>query len=272
MNILSKQSTPTIITGGVVSTIVLYHLIDYYGSKYHLKQRFFNNFWGYLGPLVDKKLSRFKKELFSEAYGRVLDVGSGVGPTFKYLSNDNIQDEGSSDDNNNNNKKRSPITQVVSIEPNPFMQQELIESANKVSNKFDVKILPKTIEQAYNDGDLENGSFDTVICNLVLCSIPDQDKVLQQIQNFLKPGGKFLFIEHVCSDKLLNRWFEHLINPLWSLIGDGCELDRITDEKIKHMTGWEKVSISQIKIKQPFKHIYGIAIKESSPSSSSVTK
>ncbi|KAM9977338.1 hypothetical protein ACTFIR_011200 [Dictyostelium discoideum] len=267
MNILSKQSTPTLITGGVVSTIVLYHLIDYYGSKYHLKQRFFNNFWGYLGPLVDKKLSRFKKELFSEAYGRVLDVGSGVGPTFKYLNNDNVQQ--SSVDN-----KRSPITQVVSIEPNPFMQQELIESANKASHKFDIKILPKTIEQAYNDGDLENGTFDTIICNLVLCSIPDQDKVLIDIQNLLKPGGKFLFIEHVCSDKFLNRWFEHLINPLWSLIGDGCELDRITDEKIKHMTGWEKVSISQIKNKQPFKHIYGIAIKESSSSSSSssVTK
>ncbi|KAN0012386.1 hypothetical protein ACTFIU_007687 [Dictyostelium citrinum] len=256
MNILSKQSTPALITGGVVSTIVLYHLIDYYGSKYHLKQRFFNNLWGYLGPLVDMKLSKFKKELFSEAYGRVLDVGSGVGPTFKYLNNDNIHDSSIED------KKRPPITQVVSIEPNPFMQQELIESANKASSKFDIKILPKTIEQAYKDGDLENGTFDTVICNLVLCSIPDQDKVLIDIQNLLKPGGKFLFIEHVCSDKVLNRWFEHLINPLWSLIGDGCELDRITDEKIKHMTGWEKVSISQIKIKQPFKHIYGIAIKE----------
>ncbi|KAK5580484.1 hypothetical protein RB653_000502 [Dictyostelium firmibasis] len=253
MNILSKQSAPVLITGGFVS-IVLYHLIEYYGSKYHIRQRFFNNFWGYLGPLVDKKLSKFKKELFSEAHGRVLDVGSGVGPTFKYLNNDTNRDS---------DKKRPPITNVVSIEPNPFMQQQLIEAANKSSNKFDIKILPKTIEQAYKDGDLENETFDTVICNLVLCSIPDQDTVLVDIQNLLKPGGKFLFIEHVCSDKILNRWFEHLINPLWSLIGDGCKLDRVTDEKIKHMAGWEKVSISQIKIKQPFKHIYGIAIKES---------
>ncbi|KAN0040075.1 hypothetical protein ACTA71_011960 [Dictyostelium dimigraforme] len=253
-NILSKQSTPVIVTGGFVSAIVLYHLIDYYGSKYHLKQRFFNNLWGYLGPLVDIKLSKFKKELFSEASGKVLDVGSGVGPTFKYLTNDNIND---------GDNKRPPITHVVSIEPNPFMQQELSEAANKASSKFEVTILAKTIEQAYKDGNLGNETFDTVICNLVLCSIPDQDKVLIDIQNLLKPGGKFLFIEHVSSDKVLNRWFEHLINPLWSLIGDGCELDRITHEKIKNMSGWEKVSISQIKIKQPFKHIYGIAIKDS---------
>ncbi|EFA81229.1 hypothetical protein PPL_06068 [Heterostelium album PN500] len=201
-------------------------------------------------------LYKQKKALFANATGRVLDVGSGVGPTFKYLV-----DEASQEDNNNNSANR--VTSVVSIEPNPFMQEELKRAAAAVKDKYDVTIIQKTIGQAIKDGDIENGTFDTVICNLVLCSIPEPEKILNEIQQLLKPGGKFLFIEHVVSK---TGWsaFQSAINPLWNYIGDGCSLIRHTDETVANMSGWSSANITEIPRKKyiELRHVNGICIKE----------
>ena len=39
--------------------------------------------------------------------------------------------------------------------------------------------------------------FDTVALTLVLCTVPDPDAVLREVERVLKPGGRFLFLEHV---------------------------------------------------------------------------
>ena len=40
-------------------------------------------------------------------------------------------------------------------------------------------------------------SFDTVALTLVLCTVPDPEAALSEIARVLKPGGRFLFLEHV---------------------------------------------------------------------------
>ncbi|KAN0041956.1 hypothetical protein ACTFIV_004512 [Dictyostelium citrinum] len=256
----NTSSQLLVIGSGIILSVVSYILIDYFG------------------PIIENKIKLTKEILYSEANGKVLEIGSGNGSTFKFLKFENI-------------------SSLISIEPNPFMFYELEkqslkyvrieakekkekeglndnendidndEMKNKINGNGDInsniiKILSKTIEMAISDKDIDYLSFDTVICNLVLCSIKDEREILHDILRLLKPGGKFLFIEHIVSDKNQWRIFQHLINPFWSLIGDNCKLTKKTDKLIKSMKGWEKVSISKINTPLPLNFIQGKAIKE----------
>jgi ubiquinone/menaquinone biosynthesis C-methylase UbiE len=44
----------------------------------------------------------------------------------------------------------------------------------------------------------DNG-FDTVVCALSLCSIPDNAKAIGEMARVLKPGGKLLLLDHISS-------------------------------------------------------------------------
>jgi ubiquinone/menaquinone biosynthesis C-methylase UbiE len=73
-----------------------------------------------------------------------------------------------------------------------------------------------------------DGHFDTVVCTLVLCSVPEPAEAVAEIARVLKPGGRFLFIEHVRSDDpKLARMQDRLVRP-WRAIGDGCTCNRET--------------------------------------------
>ena len=73
------------------------------------------------------------------------------------------------------------------------------------------------------------------ICLQVLCSVPNVEGALAEVKRVLKPGGKFLFIEHVLApepDRKL-RLFQHILNPLQQATADGCHLDRDTLKSIQ---------------------------------------
>ncbi|EGC40620.1 hypothetical protein DICPUDRAFT_44520 [Dictyostelium purpureum] len=252
MNILNNQFQLKIATAGIVSSVFVYKMAQHYNQKYHLKQYIFNKIWSQLSPIMDYKLRHFKEELFSQAEGNVLDVGSGMGPTFKYLAN--------------NNKIKS----VIALEPNPFMMDKLLETIQQQPSDFPIRVLNKTIAKAIEDNDIEPQTFDTVICNLVLCSIPNYERIIGEIQDLLKPGGKLLFIEHVISENPVYQSIEHLFNPLWGIFTDGCHLNRVTDGIIKNMDGWERVVVNNAG-KQMFKHVYGFAVKDSSSKPQKIT-
>ena len=79
----------------------------------------------------------------------------------------------------------------------------------------------------------------------------------------LKPGGKFLFIEHVVSPDSQLRLFQHLLNPLQQATADGCHLDRDTFPSIQS-AGFAGVEANQFTVPGlgligP--HVAGIATK-----------
>ncbi|KAJ1475644.1 hypothetical protein T484DRAFT_1633593, partial [Baffinella frigidus] len=78
---------------------------------------------------------------------------------------------------------------------------------------------------------LETASCDAVVCTLTRCSDPAQ--AVAEIRRVLKPGGKFLFWEHVLSetDPDLARSQKSL--TAWQVKrADGCHLDRRTLQTI----------------------------------------
>jgi ubiquinone/menaquinone biosynthesis C-methylase UbiE len=54
--------------------------------------------------------------------------------------------------------------------------------------------------------------FDTVICTIALCSIPDELKAAAEAYRVLRPGGRFVALEHVRSPNIIIRSLERLLD------------------------------------------------------------
>jgi ubiquinone/menaquinone biosynthesis C-methylase UbiE len=44
-----------------------------------------------------------------------------------------------------------------------------------------------------------NASFDTVVCTLCLCTIPDDRAAIGEMWRVLRPGGRLLLLDHIGS-------------------------------------------------------------------------
>jgi SAM-dependent methyltransferase len=77
-----------------------------------------------------------------------------------------------------------------------------------------------------------DGSVDTVVSTMVLCTVDAPDLALAEIARVLRPDGRLLFIEHVRSDwPGLARWQDRLAGP-WRIFAQGCRCNRPTMELI----------------------------------------
>jgi ubiquinone/menaquinone biosynthesis C-methylase UbiE len=62
--------------------------------------------------------------------------------------------------------------------------------------------------------DFPDNSFDTVLCTLGLCTIPDPRRAVAEARRVLRPGGRILLLEHVRSPSPLIRILQRLLDPL----------------------------------------------------------
>jgi ubiquinone/menaquinone biosynthesis C-methylase UbiE len=101
----------------------------------------------------------------------------------------------------------------------------------------------------------------------VLCSVEDPARALQEVLRVLRPGGRFLFLEHVAAPE--GSWLRRLqalLNPLQRLVCDGCNVNRCTWQTIER-AGFGAVDMAHCRVGncpllatlQP--HIMGIATK-----------
>ncbi|MEU9690732.1 class I SAM-dependent methyltransferase [Amycolatopsis japonica] len=76
-------------------------------------------------------------------------------------------------------------------------------------------------------------SFDTVVCTLGLCAIPDDGKALREMARVLRPGGRLILLDHIVSSSRAIRglqWIaekitvpmagEHFLRRPFDKIGD----------------------------------------------------
>jgi len=92
-------------------------------------------------------------------------------------------------------------------------------------------------------------SADVVVITLVLCSVQDAEKVLQQAKRILVPGGKLFFLEHVKEfddDQGFRKMWQEVLTKtgIWPFFFDGCELNRKSYDAINN-AGFSEVMLEK---------------------------
>jgi SAM-dependent methyltransferase len=204
--------------------------------KAGLRQRVFAWALARLNARYERFVSKYKRQLFADVSGSVLEIGPGTGANLRYLP-DGVR--------------------WMGVEPNPFMQSYLREEADKLRLPIDIRIgTADTLPVA-------DSSVDVVISTLVLCCVPSPQRCLQEVLRVLKPGGRFVFIEHVAAPPGTRlRRIQNLVTPLWKRLGDGCHPNRETRVDLEH-AGFEKVTWETITAPTPIvsPQIVGVAVK-----------
>ena len=146
----------------------------------------------------NRRLTPYRERTISLAEGRVLEVGVGSGVNFPYYSDS--------------------TDEVIGIDP----QWKLLKMASHNTGSVPWKLIEGSAESI----PLDDASVDTVVTTWTLCSIPDVATALREMRRVLKPGGRFLFVEHgLASDESVRGW-QRRLTPIWKLIAGGCHLDR----------------------------------------------
>jgi ubiquinone/menaquinone biosynthesis C-methylase UbiE len=148
-------------------------------------------------------LADLRRAALADAHGDVLEIGAGTGLNLERYP-------------------RSGITRLVLTEPDPAM-------ARQIEAKREVAPVPFEVVAASAEAlPFEDASFDTVTGTLVLCEARSPAEALEEIARVLRPGGRYLFLEHVRSEdpgvaRSQDRWA-----PVWKALAGGCTCNRDT--------------------------------------------
>jgi ubiquinone/menaquinone biosynthesis C-methylase UbiE len=140
----------------------------------------------------------------SRARGDVLELAVGTGRNLAHYSAD---------------------VRLTGIELGPAMLEIASGRARDLGREIDLRL-----------GDaqalaFEDESFDTVTCTLSLCTIPDDRAAVAEARRVLRPGGRFVALEHVRSPRRIVRGAERLLEPLAVRFQD----DHLTREPLVHL-------------------------------------
>jgi len=78
----------------------------------------------------------------------------------------------------------------------------------------------------------DDAAFDTVVCTLSLCNIPDPQQALREMWRVLRADGRLVLVDHVRSTSKPIYWFQRAIEPI-SVRIDGDYLTRRPAELVE---------------------------------------
>ncbi|MDQ6900963.1 MAG: class I SAM-dependent methyltransferase [Candidatus Dormibacteraeota bacterium] len=183
--------------------------------------------WEKMAGAYDRGIALPERLLFSggrewacsQAGGEVLEIAVGTGRNLAFYT---------------------PGVRLTGIDFSPAM----LEIAGSRANDLDIRVSLRAADA--QDLPFPNASFDTVVCTLALCSIPDDRRAVSEAARVLRPGGLLLLLEHVRSplprvsavQRFLNRvtvrfQADHLTHePLEHLEAEGFEIERLERRKL----------------------------------------
>jgi ubiquinone/menaquinone biosynthesis C-methylase UbiE len=146
-------------------------------------------------PRYDRQISFFERVLFgdgrewvcSQATGDVLEIAAGTARNLPFYP-DGVR--------------------LTATELSPEMLAIGRQRAEDLSHPAELRLGDA------QELEFEDESFDTVVCTLALCTIPDARRAVTEVHRVLRSGGRLLLMEHVRSPALPVRTVQRLIEPL----------------------------------------------------------
>lgn len=154
-----------------------------------------------------------RARLLADLHGDVLEIGPGPGLNFPYYP-DAVRD----------------LTLAEPEDPMADRLERRLAESGRAGRavRAPAEALP-----------LPDDAFDFVVATFVLCTVDDPERALAEVARVLRPGGRFVFMEHVRSpDARLAAWQDR-VAPLWLRFGRGCRCNRPTPETIAAFDGLE---------------------------------
>jgi ubiquinone/menaquinone biosynthesis C-methylase UbiE len=157
-------------------------------------------------PMDRTILGYWRRHLFSELAGDILELGAGTGLNFAAYG---------------------PQARITAIEIDPQMIVAARSRAESVQLVLaDAQRLP-----------FHTAMFDYVTSALVFCTIPDPAQALHEVARVLRPGGRLIQLEHTRTNHPLPDAALTFIAPAWKVVAGGCVLDRDTPALLEK-AGW----------------------------------
>jgi ubiquinone/menaquinone biosynthesis C-methylase UbiE len=191
------------------------------------RARRLRRYWDKHAPTYDKQIAFWERRLFddgrhwvcAQATGEVLEVAIGTGRNLPHYP------EG---------------IRLTGIDFSPAMLELARRQADRLGRQVDLRLGDA---QAL---DLPDASFDTVVCTLSLCAIPDERRAVAEMRRVLRPGGRLLLLDHVAGAPRRVRaiqWLleqvtrplneEHLLRrPLLQVQAEGFQIERQERSKL----------------------------------------
>lgn len=154
----------------------------------------------WLGEIASMR--RTRRALLAGARGRVVEIGSGTGLNLAHYP--------------------PAVDELILTEPEPGMRQRLERRVAESGCAAQV------LDARATDLPLGDGSVDTVVSTLVLCTVDDPQGALHEIARVLRPGGRLLFVEHVRAGSRLLAAIQDVMMPAWRGFAGGCVCNRST--------------------------------------------
>jgi ubiquinone/menaquinone biosynthesis C-methylase UbiE len=156
-------------------------------------------YWDKHSRSYDRQMRFFDRRLFGEsrawvcaqATGEVLEVAIGTGLNLPLYPAD---------------------VQLTGIEWSPAMLEIARRRAAELGRAADL------VEGDAHALPYPDQSFDTVVCTLSLCAIPDPDRAVAEMARVLRPGRRLLLLDHVAGSawpvRAVQRLLELVTVPL----------------------------------------------------------
>jgi len=229
---------------GIITAIAVFQL----QRDKNLRNKVFATMCNHLTQKHSPELVAMRCQTVQDAQGSVVEIGPGPGVNMACYG------------------QAKRITEWIGVEPNDFMSDYLKESIAKSGVEFPTSLKAGVAEDMSS---IPTASIDTVVSTHVLCSVNSPVSALSEITRILKPGGKFLFFEHVKAEpQSLKCTIQYWLAPLWGVIGDGCQFRDLGHDirSLEHSGLYEQIQITEFEASIPFPlvtpHIRGFALKK----------
>jgi ubiquinone/menaquinone biosynthesis C-methylase UbiE len=180
-----------------------------------------------LAPGYDRQMRSSERLLFgggrewacSRAHGAVLEIAVGTGRNLPYYP---------------------AGVMLTGIDLSSAMLDLARARARQLGREIDLRV-----------GDVQalafpDESFDTVVCTLALCSIPDDGQAVREARRVLRAGGQFIYLEHVRSPV----WAVRAVQRIWDVFSVRLEGDHLLREPLDQLqaAGFEMLTFERSKL------------------------
>jgi ubiquinone/menaquinone biosynthesis C-methylase UbiE len=210
-----------------------------------IRERLFAALYDPMSAKAERKFgAEAKRQLLANARGRVLEIGVGTGLSFPHYPAE---------------------VELTAVEPSAPMLRRARQRAEELGRN--VTFVQAPAERL----PFADGSFDTAVSLVVLCSVSEPDAVLAELRRVLRPGGRLLFSEHVRSDDPAVAHRQDRYARPWAWFACGCHPNRDTLAAVE-AAGFELVEVEREErpeiptLVRPHVKGWGLTPAESDPS------